>query len=180
MLVGRTPSVHFWKAAWHIPKSQMHMPSEPVIPLNHHPTNTPTRAKNSYKLIYCSSVGKSRRLGSKTRPSLENWFKHKGFPCRGDQSRTMASGSPCWWPLLPGLGWALGCRPAGHGPSPPGLRASGEPHWDPQNISNRSISSPPRRVPGGVARGGVAWVGVAWMGAGTRENSPREAGEGTP
>ena len=43
-LVGRT-SVHLWKAAWHIPKSQMHTPSDPVIPLNHHPTDTPTRAK---------------------------------------------------------------------------------------------------------------------------------------
>ena len=51
-------------------------------------------------------MGKSRRLRSKTCPSFENRFKNKGFPCKGDQSRTMASGSPCWWPLL--LAWA-GC-----------------------------------------------------------------------
>lgn len=121
-------------------------------------------------------MGKSRRLGSKTCPSFENWFKNKGFPCKGDQSRTMASGSPCWWPLLPGLGWVLGYRPAAHGPSPPGLRASEEPHWDPQNKSNRSISSPRRRVPGGVARVGRGLGG----GGDSGENSPREAGEGTP
>lgn len=100
---------------------------------------------------------------------IRELVQKQGLPCKGDQSRTVASGSPCWWHLLPGLGCVLGYRPAGHGPSPPGLRTSGELHWDPRTKATDPIKSALRAWGRGLDEGGDSG-----------ENSLWEVGEGTP
>lgn len=147
-LVG-SASVHVWKAAWHIPKSQMHTPSDPVIPLNHHPTNTPTRAKFllAHLLQQC---GYSRRLGSKTCPSFGNWFRNKASHARETKAGRWCPAAPaggifcqawagCRGTDLPGMGSApQDSEPAGSRTGTPRTKAT-----DPRQVRAESLGARP-------------------------------------